>query len=660
MGMGRARKAGMVNQAESPGKPEIKPVEPKRIPEAIKVINQWFPWRAGRTKINGKFDKIPTHPVSGKNIDPLDPLNWFSFDEAMQAYRNGVGDGVGIALSDNHPILVSGETFHLVAIDLDNCAGRIADCQDLWLKLGQPYVEASPSGKGLRMLGLSRTLVTGGNAGDGRELYANKRFVTVTGNGGVGEIVDFTDGIVDLEFNWFGNSAAAKLLPKQGQPVQTTMPEKPGFVEPVLSMLEAVSSDTDYQTWRNIVYSIASTGWTSARQIAHQWSAKAQHRYDATAVDKLFDSFDPTRGITIGTLHHHARSAGWLGTLPPTSHTQLSTPQLLQSQTSLLLTADQLRHSPRVPYVVRKLLPAEGLAAIYGEPGAGKSFLALHLAHSVATGAGDWFGFRVRQTPVIYIALEGVGGIGKRTYAIELHSNQTCSDKLRFWCHDINLLTGDSVDLLAEKITAELGQGVVVIIDTLNQASPGGDENTSQDMGRIIANSKRLGASVGGLVILVHHSGKNRAQGLRGHSSLHAAMDVVIEVSTVNSKHKAWSVTKAKDDSSDVKRDFDLIPYIVDQDEDGDPITSCAVQPTIHAPTLSRKKPSGKNQRTALAATQGYLQQPGANASYKTILAVVASELEDSNRKTERAKEAVDALIRHGHLVLNERGISLV
>ena len=269
---------------------------------------------------------------------------------------------------------------------------------------------------------------------------------------------------------------------------------------------------------------------------------------------------------------------------------------LNQSPAPLLMTADQLRQLPVPPYVVRSVFPAQGMAAIYGEPGSGKSFLALHLAHAISAGIADWFGLRVRQRPVIYVALEGVGGIGKRTTALELHSKQLCPDQLRFWRRAIHLLTGDGLDLLASEILTAVGIGAVVIVDTLNQASPGADENTSQDMGKIIANSKDLAATVGGLVILVHHAGKNRSLGLRGHSSMLAAMDAVIEVTKAPTGRK-WAVTKAKDDSSDVVRDFDLVPYDVGQDDDGDPITSCAVQRTVHVAPPASRVPAGKHQK---------------------------------------------------------------
>ena len=648
-----------MTQSPQPTFPKIPPVDPARIPDLIKGSRRWFPWRAGPIKDSGKFDKIPVNPSTGRNVNPLDPANWLSFQDALNAYQNGVGHGLGIALSDQHPIIVAGVPYYPTAVDRDNCGDQMDECETMWRQLGNTYIEASPSGKGLRLLGLSRTLVHSGNAGEGREMYANKHFVTITGNGGRGTLCDFTSGIVALERQWFGDRTAPK-PPKSSMLGQPAQPEHPVFVEPVLSMLDAISSDTDYGTWRDINYSLASTGWVCARQLAHIWSARAPRRYDAAALDKLFDSFDPTRGISLGTLAFHARKAGWTG--KPAPVLQLQAPPLPphESAMPLLMTADQLRQLPATPYVVRSVFPAQGLAAIYGEPGAGKSFLALHLAHALAIGTADWFGFRVRQRPVVYVALEGVGGIGKRTTAMELHSTQLCPDQLRFWCRDIHLLTGDGIDLLASEILSAVGMGAVVIIDTLNQASPGADENTSQDMGRIIANSKRLAAAVGGLAILVHHAGKNRAQGLRGHSSLHAAMDVVLEVATVDGKHKTWSITKAKDDSSDVKRDFDLISYTVGQDEDGDPLTSCAVQHTVHTAPLRLKSPTGKHQKAALAALRSQLQQPGRGVDYNTALALVAAALNaPQDKKGERAKEAVQTLIRDGHLILNELGVCL-
>lgn len=323
---------------------------------------------------------------------------------------------------------------------------------------------------------------------------------------------------------------------------------------------------------------------------------------------------------------------------------------------ALLLTAAQLRQLPPTRYVVRGLLPARGQGAIYGEPGSGKSFLAIDLAHAISMGRADWFGFQVQQAPVAYVALEGQGGLGKRIAAVEAHTSVACGNQFRFWCRDLQLLDDKGIDLLADQIIKTLGTGAVVIIDTLNQASPGADENSSQDMGKIIAATKRLGAMVGGLVILVHHAGKNRALGLRGHSSLLAAMDAVIEVAKAQTG-RSWRVTKAKDDSGDVERDFDLVPYSVGQDTFG-PITSCAVRHAVRAPGVKKSPVTGKHQRAALTELQRVLATAGQSMGYQAALKQVAAVLRTA-KPHDRAKEAVDALIRGKHLSLSGTGVSL-
>jgi hypothetical protein len=429
-------------------------------------------------------------------------------------------------------------------------------------------------------------------------------------------------------------------------------------VAAVLSMLDHVSSDTDYETWRNIVWAIASTGWPSAPRIAHHWSSRASLRYDASAVDDLLRQFDPSGRITLGTLIHHARQSGWTGHLThPMAPQAPLAPPIPPPPPGLLLTVAQLRQLPPTVYVVRGLLPARGLTAIYGEPGSGKSFLAIDLAHAIAMGRADWFGFPIRKSPVAYVALEGQGGIRKRMDAVEMHTNVACDEQLRFWCRDLQLLDDKGPDPLAAEIIKTLGTGAVVIIDTLNQASPGADENTSQDMGKIISAAKRLADVVGGLVIFVHHAGKNRSLGLRGHSSLNAAMDAVIEV-VKEPAGRNWRVTKAKDDNGDVVRDFELVPYTVGQDSFG-PITSCAVQQTAHVGTLRKTPITGKNQKAVMAELHRLLPQPGQAIDYQSALRQASTALPANGKKRDRAKEAIESLIRGGHLSLADGGLCL-
>jgi primase-polymerase (primpol)-like protein len=183
--------------------PNVPQVQADNIPGILKGLSQWIVWRAGLLKANGKFDKIPVDPRRGRKINAHDPNNWLSFDDAIAAHRAGVGSGIGIVMSAAHTVERDGEPHYLVALDFDRCGERMNEMRETWMQLGQPYVEMSPSRKGLRMLGLCNQVLRSGNSGNGVEVYFDKQFVTVTGADGRGEVKDVTAGLVTLHQQWF-------------------------------------------------------------------------------------------------------------------------------------------------------------------------------------------------------------------------------------------------------------------------------------------------------------------------------------------------------------------------------------------------------------------------------------------------------------------------
>ena len=240
-----------------------------------------------------------------------------------------------------------------------------------------------------------------------------------------------------------------------------------------------------------------------------------------------------------------------------------------------LLTAGDLLRLPPVQWIVRGVLPRDGLAVVYGPSGSGKSFLVLDILACVSDGR-EWFGRKVRPVPVIYCALEGEAGLSQRMQAYQSVHGAMAGVRMRFLTTGFDLLVAEDVESLAAAIGSAGVGGGVVVLDTLNRAAPGTDENSSQDMGRIIAACKHLQGLVGGLVVLVHHTGKDAAKGLRGHSSLFAALDAAVEV-TRTEERRAWKLAKSKDG-----RDGDAEPFMLEQvelgqDGDGEPLNSCVV-----------------------------------------------------------------------------------
>jgi hypothetical protein len=169
-------------------------------------------------------------------------------------------------------------------------------------------------------------------------------------------------------------------------------------------------------------------------------------------------------------------------------------------------------------------LPGESV--IFSPPKTGKTFVALDLALSVATGV-DFMGRPVKQAKVLYIVAEGVGGLGVRVAAWCRHHDRDDIDGVAFLTTPVNLLDEEHVAALLE-IAAELGAELVVI-DTLARCIPGADENSAKDVGRAVAALDRIRDATGH-VLTVHHAGKDAARGMRGSSALLGGVDTVIEL----------------------------------------------------------------------------------------------------------------------------------
>ena len=196
----------------------------------------------------------------------------------------------------------------------------------------------------------------------------------------------------------------------------------------------------------------------------------------------------------------------------------------------LINAADVLDLPPPRPIIDGHIF-ADTLALIYGQPKAGKSFLSLALALSVASGK-PWLG----QTPeitgtVIYIVGEGVGGLSLREKAwLETHPE---SDISNLWfINGAAVITDDRVLADMAGIVAEK-QPVLVVIDTLARCAPGVEESTPT-MNQMIAACDVLRDICKATVLLVHHDGKDPAKGARGPLALVAAVDTSMKLSAVD------------------------------------------------------------------------------------------------------------------------------
>ena len=280
-----------------------------------------------------------------------------------------------------------------------------------------------------------------------------------------------------------------------------------------------------------------------------------------------------------------------------------------------LLTSADLHALPPLAWRIRGVLPAQGIASVYGPSASGKSFLVLDMAAAIAEG-GDWCGYRVNACPVVYVCLEGAAGFRLRVAAWEQQHGRTLPAGLRLVLQPFKLTEPQDVADMAAAVLS-VGTGAVTFIDTLNASAPGIDENASRDMGLVVEAAKSLQAMTGGLVTAVHHSGKDATRGLRGHSSLFAALDAAVEVSR-DGDRREWKVAKAKDGADGEAHPFRLEVVGLAPDSDGEPVSSCVVTADTATADIARVQvPQGQNQRLVYEGIRGLFKdgpkgKPGA------------------------------------------------
>lgn len=193
-----------------------------------------------------------------------------------------------------------------------------------------------------------------------------------------------------------------------------------------------------------------------------------------------------------------------------------------------LISRDELEDLPEQQWLIDGVLPKDAVGMLFGDPGVGKSFIALSMATSVATGVG-WYGRNCTRGDVVYVAAEGLSGQRNRLAAWE-GLNGLRVERIFFLGETVNFLEPErAATELLEAMAAYSVQPELIVIDTLARSMPGGEENSARDVGLLVDGAESLRKETGATVLFIHHA--NKAGGYRGSSALLGAVSTSIEAS---------------------------------------------------------------------------------------------------------------------------------
>jgi len=220
-------------------------------------------------------------------------------------------------------------------------------------------------------------------------------------------------------------------------------------------------------------------------------------------------------------------------------------------------------------WIIDNLFCRGELLMVVGDSGTGKSYLVLDMLFAIATGE-SWAGGRFaipRRQLCIYSYGEGRRGIRKRTIARHNHYREGGGEEepallmLPVIPQLFDSTAPDGAEAFireCQRVTA--GQEVgVVVIDTLNRASRGGDENSTPDSTLMLAHAERIQQETGAAVLIVHHV--NKTGSYRGNTTLRGAMDGMLEVRRVADNEHILHCDKLRDGEIFDDLGFHFISY---------------------------------------------------------------------------------------------------
>lgn len=272
-------------------------------PEAIKPLTQianWVGWRWVKIDPEKPPTKIP-YQIGGGKARVNDPKTWGAFERLMKVAKKF--DGVGFVLTDAE----------IAAFDIDDCrdplTGRVHPWAEKLVRYVNCYTEITPSGKGLRILGIGKgpAVKTGKRLvadNVGLELYRKRGYITVTGNVYLDRPMIEIDQYIDEHI---GEERLAQLR-GEGQPKEGEE-EGPADINLAREALKHIDPDMPRGDWIAVGSALANAFGEEGFELWDEWS-KGGKKYKRREMRGQWQSLQQTKySFSLGSLYHFANQA---------------------------------------------------------------------------------------------------------------------------------------------------------------------------------------------------------------------------------------------------------------------------------------------------------------------------------------------------------------
>ncbi len=251
----------------------------------------------------------------------------------------------------------------------------------------------------------------------------------------------------------------------------------------------------------------------------------------------------------------------------------------------------------RPEWMIKDALPSAGIGCLFGPSYAGKSYAAVDLICSIATGR-KWHGFEIKKPgPILYVAGEDAFGIDERIAAWhKLHGKEVTQVYVRN--EGVDLMTTESTDLIIDEMR-QIGAVCVVFDNSIDnmRGNPDGSEDVSsvkQSMLRIVAETRAL-------VMFTHHTGHTDKTRTKGNTMWSDMSDVAYLVDVEGQKLVNKKLKRGRLVSKELKFKWttQLLGHVAGEE----------IKPSVMLNTTTAKLPQFKREENEVGGEEHIQQQ---------------------------------------------------
>ncbi len=364
------------------------------LPDHLLKLPRYLLWKYERVLGRPKPVKAPYY-VNGKMRKGVldteaDLAQLVTLDEAIDAFMLGDYDGIGLALSGDK----------VAAFDIDNCLNPDGSLDpdhagyELVLKAKEAgaYIEVSPSGRGLRIVGPCESVTP--YSRNQVEFWGWKRYVTLTGD------------VWANPKGWVSLDTMRGLFGPTSTQVETDFDEEqiitPKTRRAIQSALDVIDSD-NRELWIKVGMALKTIG-PKGEAMWLEWSAKSD-KFEEEAALNVWEGLNPERTNYKAILAEARDNWGWKNKPDKKSLEEEDDDEddLADRSETRRVLLGEFKLAP-TEFVLDGFLPI-GVSVIAGAWGAGKTTNLIPLLAAAAHLTPDEWGFRpALRRKVIWIS----------------------------------------------------------------------------------------------------------------------------------------------------------------------------------------------------------------------------------------------------------------